>query len=130
MRVEELMKPRYKVIADWPGNKAPVGSILTYDDEYFKSQGGWRKWHNQYPAIYKELSWYEERKVEDMPEYLRSIEPNTGIPVDEINKVEMWNIRKDRITQVFLEGSKYPYEAGYFLPATEQEYNEYQQKQK
>lgn len=62
MTPEELLKPRFKVIADYPVSPYPVGAIITPKDaEYF----------DKYPVIFKRLEWYEERKPEDMPLYLK-----------------------------------------------------------
>lgn len=76
---EQLLIPRYKVIAYYPNSKFPIGTILTLD-KY--SSGKW--WHeytddepihledgdNRFPAIFKPLEWWERRSIEDLPEYL------------------------------------------------------------
>lgn len=61
MTPEELMKPRYKIIADYPGNVQDIGCVFRSDlPSYF----------NKFPAISQPLPWYAERKPEDMPEYV------------------------------------------------------------
>lgn len=76
-RIEALLNPRYKVIADYPGNELKVGIVLTLtdgmwcDDEYeFTSPESYFK---QYPHLYKPMAWWEEREVDEMPEYLSYI---------------------------------------------------------
>lgn len=79
MSVEELMKPRWKVIADFPYNQAfDVGEIVTgikhwnYDHQYYIAPHPYDIFDpNDYPAIFKELDWWEERKEEDMPKFLK-----------------------------------------------------------
>jgi len=62
---DELLKPRYKVIADYPGSTYFIGDIIRgahlIQDEY-----------NKYPHLFKPLAWYEGIKKKDMPEYLRT----------------------------------------------------------
>lgn len=85
MNTEELLKPRYKVIADWPNNTFPIGTVLIKHDSWdnwthveeteefvrnelvgFKEDG-----IKKYPHLFRKLEWWEERKVEDMPEYVK-----------------------------------------------------------
>jgi hypothetical protein len=84
MSNEDLMKPRYKVIADYPGNIMPVGSIFWDDIESVEIitptgsrsvQGSYpyRDKH-KYPHLFKPLQWWEERKPEEMPEYVKITE--------------------------------------------------------
>jgi hypothetical protein len=71
MSYEDLMKPRYKVIADYPEPRNhpyyEVGSVIRAitkeDEEYF----------GKYQTLFKPLLWWEERKLEDMPEYVKHI---------------------------------------------------------
>jgi len=73
MTTEELMKPRYKVIADYPKSLYHVGDILNAggsgEDCIYCDREGPRFRH--YPHLFKPLAWYEERKPEDMPEYVK-----------------------------------------------------------
>lgn len=84
MTKEELLKPRYIVIADYPnytGTKYAhnKGDIIVFDDDnnvvLWKENGndGTLCEHSHfidYPCIFRALKWWEERKPEDMPEYL------------------------------------------------------------
>lgn len=65
--IKELLKPRYKVIADYPGNDIPIGYIITDVDYYTRRNVDFDKW----PHIFKKLEWWEDRKPEEMPEYLK-----------------------------------------------------------
>jgi hypothetical protein len=114
-QIEKLLQPRYKVIADYPGSHLNNGEIITpnvdekYMDDYDLSK---------YPAIFKPLSWWEDRLPEDMPEYLKGI---TG----EVEKVEKYDFDTDTI---YLEGG-YPFSLKLHLrfrsPATPDEYTSY-----
>ena len=73
MNNEELLRRRWKVIADYPKSVYNVGDILN---------GGWRsedliycdtdgpRW-SHYPHLFKELEWWEERAIEDLPDYVK-----------------------------------------------------------
>lgn len=73
---QELLIPRYKVIADYPGSHEKVGTIITLGlpnehdgwDMVYLSENEHRL--PKYPHIYKWLEWWEEREASDMPEYI------------------------------------------------------------
>lgn len=87
MSTEELLKPRYKVIADYPtytGESRKYshkkGDVIVFDtlDEVYlwkeqESDGTQcsKDHFDKYPAIFKKLEWWEERADEDMPEYVK-----------------------------------------------------------
>lgn len=77
MSTEELMKVRYKVIADYPGmdDFYKIGEII---------QPRYPIHYGSYPHIFKKLEWWEERKESDMPQYVKSL--NTTL----IYKVFHW----------------------------------------
>jgi len=74
--VSQLLKPRYKVIADYPMSQHKVGSILTLEsgDRYV---GNGTKYIilniEQYPHLFRKLAWYEERDVSEMPEFVQDL---------------------------------------------------------
>jgi hypothetical protein len=73
MTVEELLQPRWQVIADYPKSLYHVGDILNggYRSEdliYCDTNGP--RWSN-YPHLFKKLEWWEYRKREDMPQYIK-----------------------------------------------------------
>jgi hypothetical protein len=73
MSNEELLKPRYKVIADFPYNTfGEVGSILDRDWGWNgDDENGFKHHISHYPHLFKKLQWWEERKQEGMPEYVK-----------------------------------------------------------
>lgn len=74
MSNEELMKPRYKVIADYPslGSAANLGKVI--DGEMVFDRWAWYKMA-EFPKIFRPLQWWEYRKPEDMPQYVRFYMP-------------------------------------------------------
>lgn len=66
MTREELMKPRFEVIGDYPGLSYNVGDIIEIliDDSYGIIDMG------IYPHLFRKLNWWELRKIEDMPKKL------------------------------------------------------------
>lgn len=82
MTIEELLKPRWKVIADFPCNVGhDVGEIIS---EYkYKSEPDccfieidldgkiFGICPDDYPHLFRKLKWWEEREIEDMPNYIR-----------------------------------------------------------
>lgn len=121
MRKEELLKPRYKVIADYPNSIWTVGEILPdFPEPYAKENFG------KYPHLFKPLQWWEERENKDMPEYV--------CHYGELFKVQEWHIELAPKVSVFINPkihSGYADHAtdgplyGDILPATEQEYSDY-----
>jgi hypothetical protein len=114
MSNEDLMKPRYKVIADFPEPRNhpyyEVGSVIRAitkeDEEYF----------GKYQTLFKPLQWWEERKPEEMPEYVKHI--TTG---------NIWRVKEyDLPTGAHISGSEI---SSYWAvmknlePATETDYN-------
>lgn len=82
MTTEQLLKKRFKVIADYPKSNYAVGEILTKGDAGMVFTmphekdicGNVREpieSIEKYPHLFKELQWWEDRKPEDMPEYVK-----------------------------------------------------------
>lgn len=88
-RMAELMKPRYKVIADYPDSPFWVGSILIFIPRFMHRVDGniesttysdvFRRGNHfiladeikEYPHLFKRLEWWEDRKPGEMPEYVK-----------------------------------------------------------
>jgi hypothetical protein len=76
MTTEQLLAPRYKMIADYPGNSRPIGFIFTMDK---KDSEGWytttgylqEMFFTMYPHLFRRLEWWQEREISDLPEYVR-----------------------------------------------------------
>lgn len=77
MNTEQLLKPRYKVIADYPENDIEVGTILTCQPDgtvtdfkvydFTESESFFKK----YPHLFQKLEWHEDIEASDMPLYLK-----------------------------------------------------------
>jgi hypothetical protein len=128
---EELLKPRYKLIGDYPGCSFEVGTVLepTEEGELFSKTGGYSssatrimlKDAKRYPHLVEELRWWEERTDDEMPEYLRW---NYKPDVDHQNmknyvaKVEGWQqAHFGVVTHGQVTATKF------WIPITETEYN-------
>ena len=136
----ELLMPRYKVIADYPNTPYGLNQVLTKREIRF---GMGSLSPENYPAIFRKLNWWEERKVEDMPEYVKVIANGCSFNAGTILKANNWGVYPD-------EGNNFGNEGDYYcllitteessthdkgeevkmnmrnvLPATEQEYNDY-----
>jgi hypothetical protein len=148
--IDELLKPRYKVIADYPqppftndlynvGNEhifiegdlliqSTVNGALT-----FRRYG--RLGHmsvgvpccahpEKFPKIFKKLQWWEDRKLHEMPRYVKCIAtPDQKIIPGDVFKLAWiepgWGT--DHVHTIFLYTNCY-------IPATESEYNTYTNK--
>ena len=119
MSNEELMKPRWKVIADYPGSDYHIGEILDRDWGWVgNDEIGFKHQVSHYPHLFKKLEWWEERDETNFPKYVK-IE-------DRVIKVEKWIIEKSSVwmslqypEKSFTMGSKYYPPV---FPATEEEY--------
>lgn len=81
MTIEELLIPRWKVIAEYPNSIFDVGNILVNNstqNEYeyisWKDYGKDVYYPNDYPTIFKKLEWWEDRNIKDLPEYVKKID--------------------------------------------------------
>ena len=105
MTTEDLLKPRYKVKADYPGSPFKIGQILVLNE--FSSDQYWHKHtpeepihldqdedgETKYPAIFLPIAWHHERSIEDMPEYLLFIDESGT--VEFVLKVEKYIFHND-----------------------------------
>lgn len=89
MTTEDLLKPRYKVIADYLFSPYKIGNVIVCENHQYKQvhlatinvreMGENIKQEcfydiedcKLYPALFKPLAWYEDREVGDMPEYVK-----------------------------------------------------------
>ncbi len=127
MTPEELLIPRYKVIADYPGNEIKVGKVFEPNTDWPES------YLKKYPHLFRKLEWWEERELGDMPGYVKWVEympinkqkllPERGMI--ELAKSIMWgnSIRFEVQSQINIISAEY------FLPSTETEYLKYKSKQ-
>ena len=125
MTNEELLKPRYKVIADYPNNVFQVGQVVNFK---LTRNGDWiYQWARydgmyemgilefaDYPNIFQKLEWWEERSENDLSEikYAKTIAGNS---VRTVLRFELyWN-------KIVLDGGKVR-SIKNWLPASKEEY--------
>lgn len=126
MTIDKLLNPRYEVIADYPSNTLPIGTIMecpNYDNDFTK--GYWIQSQKTYPHLFKRLNWWEKREESEMPKYLKhSFGGNT-----EYYEVVKWdmkimcgftNIKNRECCSILTWHPDFTYQ-----PATEEEYLKY-----
>ena len=113
MTPEQLLQPRYLVIADYPSSNNEVGDTIDYPTKEMCA------FFDKYPHLFRRLEWWEHRKPEDMSRYVKFQEkvykviryrkPNIIRIIDDNWKTEIWQ------------------EIGepYWLPATAEEYEQF-----
>lgn len=120
---EELMRRRYKVIAQYPFSAHPTGEIIkaTTSGTYF----------DQYPHLFKKLEWWEDRKLEEMPEYLTCQSPDFVFKKGDVIKVDKW-LESFGPTLRFYSShtNKITLHPHLYTPATISEYEQYLNQQK
>lgn len=139
-KVEDLLKPRYKVIGLYPACPFKIGEVIlpkynsddmrdiVDDAERFFSLND-KDLHgngdlNIYPAVFKKLEWYEERKESEMPLYIKCI-IDCRILKDTILKANWETYTTSK--EIAHRGTNPDFwiDACYFYPATEKEFTEY-----
>lgn len=74
MTVEELLKPRYKVISKYPGSEdwEEIDAIIELPDSRYKYCDDilcGEDYFDSYPNIYERMQWWDDRQV--LPEYVK-----------------------------------------------------------
>lgn len=131
--VNELLKPRYEVIAESPNNPERIGDIFhqIYDDGIFhlinrehQSVGYHVMVLDNYPHLFRKLEWWEHRKPEEMPEYLKSVEISPDPHYVKVTKhYSSFFEGQYQASKVFKPYWESPYNL--YIPATELEYTNY-----
>lgn len=132
MTPDELLQPRYKVIADYPKQDFEVGEVLYEDNEmYFvyTDNGKWQIHPEWYPHLFKKLAWHEERNIEDLPEYVKLGYNNRNQYVHQVDK---WFDEIDGLYYQYLNkvGTPLMSNVNELLPSTQQEYEAYLKQMK
>ena len=133
MTVEQLLKPRYKVVDDYPFSYYDKDSVLLF--EFYHAKDGIVNFC-EYPHLFRKLEWWEERKVEDMPEYLKFCDDrNSTMSIGDDEEPEVHKVKRQWATSLdthwrygnkdcfISEWHNTQYSYGAFEPATKQEYN-------
>ena len=91
--IQELLKPRYKVIADYPEierHNIRIGDVITISESAMyadKTQDGTPVVaidHEIFPAVFRRLEWWEDREVSEIEavQYLSGISDGAFYKVD------------------------------------------------
>ena len=137
MTPEEFNKPRYEVIAEYPGmgivgHKLRKGDIiedsgvLAYSPEFNAQPSKYEM--SQYPYLFRRLKWYERRTMEEFASlrFVKFIKDHYW-RVGDVVKVEsfMWDLASLETVKPKIIGFKYRYNESsfdYIVPATEEEF--------
>jgi len=117
LSTEELLATRYKLIADYPHNKYySVGEIFKHNQIGKETQLPYYK----YPHLFQKLAWYEERKITDMPEYVKDTSTDNYHKVMEhtYDAGEYWGVKvyhNDMVRSIYRHS---------LLPISMEEYNQ------
>lgn len=133
MTTEELLMPRYKVIAPYPCSPYKVGDIIApgenqtnvaasenYQYAFFMPI----KAMDEMPNIFHPLPWWSDRRLHELPEYVKCIKtPDQRIMPGMVLKMawcnENWG--NDHVHTVVLDTNCY-------VPATREEYEAFKQQ--
>ncbi len=137
--VEDLLKPRYEVIALWPWSdlKIIVGDIFLFDELrdcfYCKGTVITKDIASRYPHLLRKMHWAEQRTISEMMD-IQFIKVTTYVGywiVGDIVRVDDYNIdTKNRKFTSFVIGTDARYTPLYVEPSTIEKYKEWKQKQK
>ena len=133
MTAEELLIPRYVVIGEYPDSNFDIGDILTPDrmnPTFFcddkKIPSALIEKPEKYPHLFRELNWWEYRKEEERPKYLKH-----NVILDSLkgllyHKIDSWYVNSTNIYCFFNEGGHYAFgpwsDPKRILPISEEEY--------
>lgn len=111
MTIKDLLRTRFELIADYPGNSQPIGNVTIEDAtaSYFR----------KFKANFRELYWSEKRNILDLPLFVKTTYNGTT------NKVDKYDFDTDTIYVEYSEGiCKFSLKAylSARVPATEEEY--------
>ncbi len=131
MKVEQLLITRYKVIADYPLSTLKIGDIICFDGIPKPIVKGGAPCNNfgyleNYPHLFEKLEWWDCRKQEELPSYLKIMHSTKGLMVLYMYEGGAYYERVDKMGPYMV---RYKEGGGtlmrYFEPATEPEYKEY-----
>ena len=121
MTVEELLRPRYKVIAKWPRGGFPVG--LVFEGIYLNDLSKSVIECAEYPHLFKPLQWWQDRSDKELLGlFLKKVDSSL---VTKVNPP----ISLDRAWFVW-DNLKNSVPFWQWIPVTEQEYNDFKNEKK
>lgn len=120
-KIERLMMPRIIVTAPMPGLDYSIGDVIlphpVHGFDIFP-------YPDKYPHLFKRLEWWADRKIEDMPKYLKHKLKDQDFTFHKIIKWDLERLfafeNENRGCDLLLWSAKYNY-----LPATESDYLAY-----
>ena len=125
MKKEDLLSPRFEIIADYPDSNFKIGDIIKFDGVIFGMNEPQKFVRNpeKYPHLFKKLQWFERRKKEEMPDCIKSetmvIKPKWKR--ESWRGEEYWIAEHDpEYNRGFYIGTCF--NLTFFTPATEEEY--------
>lgn len=131
MTKEQLLVPRWKCIANYPGNTFYIGEIfeipLDCKLQQIVLEGNDYSSvdldidPNFYPAIFEKLEWWEDRQLENMPEYVKYIGTTTYFWIKP-NQIVKSNWKKVKSKFKMCEISCHDFIPNVWEPSTEEEY--------
>lgn len=114
MTTEQLLKPRYKVIADYPFSPFKIGEIHTVGD--MESCIVITEGMDNYPHLFRKLEWWEDREVSE----IEAVQYLSGISDGAFYKVDKYALKHDCVyINEEIE------ELRYYAPATLSDYTAY-----
>ncbi len=147
---EELLRPRYKVMMDYPKSPFKVGQIVELKQgglpsmpsdiwhtgflPEIKDEGDYghfvyaEPYFSNFPQIFQQLIWYELREIPDLPEYLMNVMHESKYVIKVVKYEPYYSGGDIEIPHdsfyAYIDEKRYD-PLIYFNPATEEEYNEY-----
>ncbi len=126
MTVEELLKPRFEVIADYPNSGYEIGEIIECkkpltDEEFVNA-------FLEYPHLFKKIQWWEKRQKHEMPKYLKHTLSEGDTSYHEVSNwnlsnpkfIEWNNADKSDFGDLGIWGADYNY-----MPCSQEEYMQF-----
>lgn len=134
MQIEELLKPRYKVLGPYPNSPYKVGDLVERNPQgstYLITKTGQSENYafeselEKCPNLFKPMHWSEDRAISMLPNHVKHLRNPTAV-----FKVKNWagTTSHENFPLLFLDGVDNILSAKEYEPATEQEFLEAQKR--
>jgi len=125
MTNEQLLSPRYEVVAEDTSKTFKQGDVFQFEKIYpysgysceFNGRIVAPAFFDKFPHLFKKLSWYERRPPDNMPEYVLWAESTD----QEVSKVTEWDNKHSGMYARIDGGLVHP-GTSCLMPATIQDY--------